>query len=175
LETNGQIRFSLTLHDMHLRVWFSSTVLWLSDARIKIEAEEIRINGIYTLAQDNFSISGIEFENFDSDINAGVVGGFIIHIIDILASYTDQSIDGIIETVFANQIASAVDEVNRNSPNMFLRSFLDYPEIENVLPLLDQAISELLQDDVSATLNIALPSCGDIDRDGLIDLDISTN
>jgi len=146
---------------------------------VEIEAEEIRINGIYTLAQDNFSITGIEFENLGSDVNSdtsfGPIIDFVAYLVRTVAGVNNSQIGGIIESELTDQIASAIDEVNRNSPNMFLRSFLDYPEIESILPFLDQAISELLQDDVNATLNIALPSCGEIDRDGLIDLDISTN
>lgn len=97
------------------------------------------------------------------------------YLIRTVAGVNNSQLAGIIETELVNEIDSAIDEVNRNSPNMFLRSLINYPEIENILPLLDQAISELLQDDVSANLNVTLPSCGDIDRDGLIDLSILTN
>jgi len=92
----------------------------------------------------------------------------------LFGSCTIQISEGDVEETIRDLIADEIDQVSRNSPNMFLRSFLGYPEIDNILPLLDQAITELLQDDVSAILNVALPSCGEIDRDGLIDLEVAT-
>lgn len=179
LMPNGQLSFSLTLYDMFSRVYFSSTVGYLSNARIKISANSIEFNGIYTIASDNFSITGIEFENLDADVNSdtsfGPILDFVAYLIRTVAGVNNSQIAGEIEDAITNNVMASIDEVNRNSPNMFVRSLLDFPELDNILPLLDQAITDLLQDDVSATLEVALPSCGDIDRDGLIDLDVSTN
>lgn len=176
---NGQLSFSLTLYDMISRLYYSSTSFAVSNARVKATANAIRVEGIYSIAQDNFMITGFAFENLDTDVdvdsNLGPVAAPFVYIARLIFNATDSQLEGRAVTAIKNQIANAIDDVNRNSPNMFLRSLLDFPELENILPLLDQAIMELLQDDVSATLEVALPSCGDIDRDGLIGLNISTN
>lgn len=94
----------------------------------------------------------------------------------LLPTYTvNNSGEGKVESKVKEIIESAVDDVNRNSPNMFIQSLVDYPEVSGVLLLLDQAITELLQDDVDATLVVELPSCGEVVRDGLIKLEVSTN
>lgn len=175
LMSNGQVSLSLTLYDMLVRVWYSSTNFAVSSAHIKGEADEIKIDGVYNIAQDNFIITDLELQNLEVDLNIsnrfGIFGDVIAY---IFFGFSETETESKIENVIKNQIANAIDDVNRNSPNMFLRSLINHPEIDNILPLLDQAIMELLQDDVSATLEVALPSCGDIDRDGRIDLIVST-
>lgn len=179
LMPNGQLSLSLTLYGMISRLYYTSTSFAVSNARIKATADAIRVEGVYNIAQDNFNITDFIFENLDTDVdvdsNLGPVAAPFVYVARLIFNATDSQLEGRAVTAIKDQIAEEIDDVNRNSPNMFLRSLLDFPELENILPLLDQAIMELLQDDVSATLDVALPSCGDIDRDGLIELDVSTN
>ena len=164
---------------MILRLYYTSTSFAVSNARIKATSDAIRLEGAYIIAQDNFNFTEITFENLDIDVdvdsNLGPVVDPFISFARLLLNATDSQLEGRAVTVIKNQITDTIDDLNRNSPNLFLRSLLDFPELANILPLLDQAIMDLLQDDVSAVLNVALPSCGDIDRDGLIELDVSTN
>jgi len=179
LTPNGKLSFSLTMYDMILRLYYTSTSFAVSNARIKATSDAIRLEGAYIIAQDNFNFTEITFENLDIDVdvdsNLGPVVDPFISFARLLLNATDSQLEGRAVTVIKNQITDTIDDLNRNSPNLFLRSLLDFPELANILPLLDQAIMDLLQDDVSAVLNVALPSCGDIDRDGLIELDVSTN
>jgi hypothetical protein len=175
---NGQLGFSLKLFDLFGRLYFQRTTIYTSNAIVTVSADAIEVEGVYNIAQDNFVITGSEFENLDADVDisgVGPLGAKVICFLTLGFYCPLPNPDGDVEETIRDLIADEIDQVNRNSPNMFLRSLIDYPEIGNILPLLDQAIMELLQDDVSATLNVALPSCGDIDRDGLIGLDVSTN
>ena len=172
---NQELNLSLKLFDLFGKLYFQRTTIYTSNAIVTISADAFEVEGVYNIAQDNFVITGSEFQNLDADID---IGGFLSLLDDIKCflfdSCTIQSAEGDVEETIRDLIADEIDQVSRNSPNMFLRSFLGYPEIDNILPLLDQAITELLQDDVSAILNVALPSCGEIDRDGLIDLEVAT-
>lgn len=175
---NGELSLSLKLFDLFGKLYFQRTSIWTSNAIISVSADAIEVEGVYNIAQDNFVITGSEFENLNADVD---IGG-VLPLLDVIKCYVTfgnycilADADGFLEETIRDLVSDEIDQVNRNSPNMFLRSLINHPEIENILPLLDQAISELLQDDISAALNIALPSCGDIDRDGLIDLGVSTN
>jgi hypothetical protein len=173
---SGELNLSLKLFDLFGKLYFQRTTIYTSNAKVTVSADAFEVEGVYNIAQDSFIITGSEFENLDADID---IGGLFALLDDIkcflFGSCTIQSAEGDVEETIRDLIADEVDQVNRNSPNMFLRSLINHPETDNILPLLDQAIMELLQDDVSAILNVALPSCGDIDRDGLIDLEVSTN
>jgi hypothetical protein len=171
LTPSGNLNFSVTLYNKIARIWFSSTSAFVSNLQVRVASDAIQISGTYTIANDSFSITNFEFENLDVDIN--LTNGLHDWLVDLFGIISQA--EGAVESAIKNEIATAIDNVNRNSPNMFVRSLIDYPEISNKLPLLDQAITELLQDDVSAELNIELPSCGDIVRDGLIQLAVSTN
>lgn len=171
LTPSGNLNFSVTLYNKIARIWFSSTSAFVSNLQVRVASDAIQISGTYTIANDSFSITNFEFENLDVDIN--LTNGLHDWLVDLFGIISQA--EGAVESAIKNEIATAIDNVNRNSPNMFVRSLIYYPEISNKLPLLDQAITELLQDDVSAELNIELPSCGDIVRDGLIQLAVSTN
>lgn len=59
---------------------------------------------------------------------------------------------------------------------MYLSSIIYHSEIENILPVIDQAISELIKNDIEANLEIEVPNCTYYpNRDGLILLEVNTN
>jgi len=179
LNPNSELSFSITLYDLIARVFFSSNSAFVSNARIKIEAEAIIFEGMYQLSSDTFSITNVMFEGLNTYVNAntnfGLIGEFLVYVGRSIAGINNSQLEGIIEVEINNEINSLIDNVNRNSPNMFIKSLVDYPEISNLLILFDQAVSLLLQDDVSASLNLHLPSCGDIVREGLIKLQVIEN
>lgn len=173
---NGELSFSLKLFDLFGKLYFQRTSIYTTNAVVTISADAFKVEGIYNIGQDSFMITGSEFETLNANVDVNGLAPLGAKVLCVITSGLYCPLpnpDGDVEEAVRNLIAAKINQVNRNSPNMFLQSLLDFPEIENILPLLDQAITKLLQDDISATLNIALPSCGDIDRDGWIDLEVS--
>lgn len=170
LTSGGQLNFSLSLFDMYARAWFSSNNGFISNADVVAEADEINIEGTYTLVNDNFSLTDFEFENLNVSVS---LSGFTGWLADVFG-YTSTA-ESEVEDEIKNLISNEINSFNANNPNMYVKSLIDYQGIENILPALDLAIAELVKDDVDATLLLALPSCGDITRDGLIKLNVTTN
>jgi hypothetical protein len=129
----------------------------VNTAKIEFEADSITFNGEYEFSEDQFSVTDYDLAslntNVNTDTNFGPILSFFEYIMRLFLDASDSDFEGVVEDEIRNEIAELIDEVNRNSPNLFIRSLIDFPETTQILTLLDQAITSLLQDDVNATLN----------------------
>ena len=179
LNSGAGLDFELNMYDFESKLYFANTGGYPSqNLKVEVTGDGIQVDGFYSISQDDFNITNFDVQNFQVDVNIGwLLTPFVDALLCVYGLSTLQgciTLSSVVKDAIENQISNEIENFNDN-PNQFIRSFVNIPSITNALPNIEDAIADLLQVNVSANLEIALPSCGDITRDGAVSLGVEVH
>jgi hypothetical protein len=178
-QSTGNISFALDLSNMFAKLYYSKVAgAALYNLKVEVTSDGFESHGNYNISQDNFIFTDFSFDNLNVDINAGWVAGLADALVCFFTVFqqcnTISGAERSVEEAIVDQVETMLAAVNDN-PNQLIHSLIHIPQVTNALPLIDQALAELIQSNVHAAMEIAMPACGDITRDGTIHLTVTTN